>query len=362
MPKQEKPSHSEQEHQVLNVLTLVVVVLGVIGSVYAYFGYQDADLIAVDRLVRYNLGFTGEFVLTIRKCCLLFCISAAVIAVGALAGLYGVKQNSKPITCVYNVSLILVGLFMFFIGVHAHGRQATVEPIISRQIADFCRAPVFIRLTQNLQCPDSAGMAALAAGQVVLCSDTCQERAELLNKQGEGCLLLMGLCNDWEYTSSPSGDATGFVPPIFMRGGVQESVCARACDHDLNCYGYAFNTVDSACYIKSNNMTRYTSPTWTNGGVVNAMTEVQIKGDNGVKVAFQTYGSSVARFMISLGVALVIVAALTWCILYNQNVNKPGKPSALQVFRSLCCCGAGENEFREKLPFNDPDTDGSISG
>jgi len=92
------------------------------------------------------------------------------------------------------------------------------------------------------------------------------------------------------------------------------------------------------------------------------MTEVKIKGKNGVLSAFETYGVNVARFMISLGIALVLVAALTWCILYNQNINRPGKPTAGHVFRNLCCCGAGDNEFRQKLPFDESESDGSASG
>merc|ERR1711865_1019868 len=123
-----------------------------------------------------------------------------------------------------------------------------------------------------------------------------------------------------------------------------------------------YNANDRNCYIKSDNTTRYTSPEWTPNGVVNAMTVVKIKGGNGVLSAFETYGANIARVMITLGIVLVLVAALTWCILYNQNINRPGKPTAGQVFRNLCCWGAGDNEFREKLPFDDPETDGSISG
>lgn len=353
MPFTKKEDPSSGDHKQLVLFTGIVVFLAIVALVVSVFACQDPGLITVDRLARYDLGFQGAWVFTIKKCCEFAAIAAVFIALLAGIGLVGARQNNKQLTCVYNVGLIIFSIVMFGLGVHSLGRQSVMQPIIDRQVADFCKEPTFIRLTQQLDCANTAGPLAVAAGATPsLCGQACKNRVETLSHTGEGCALLEGLCNNFLYSEHPDNVIPAeFQNPYYSAGLAvvpDATRCERKCDHDLLCIGFRFD--QSNCVIKSANQTRYVAPSWTSVDTFGAAgSTINIKDENAVLWSFQNYGYGVAWILIVLGVVLCIMWALTMRILYNQNINKPGKPNAHQVGLMLCCPCCGGDDYKEPL-------------
>merc|ERR1711939_967374 len=119
-----------------------------------------------DKIVKFNLGVDGGFVLTVHKYMIVLIVIGFVAILSSIGGAYGAQNQHKGLTCQYLLVTAVLGTSMLFLGVHALNRQVEVESIVNGQIQDICKKDDYLRYTQNLECPDAPATPKMECGEV----------------------------------------------------------------------------------------------------------------------------------------------------------------------------------------------------
>lgn len=307
------------------------------------------NMIAVD--TSFETGEEGALSPSTFLPWLLVCTIAGIVA--AVFGCAGVAPRNKPgCLSTHLLMMLILGVVFLVISVTCSQFESTMEPIIARQVVEFCGPTTYPTYADRLNCSSQP------LNVVSPCGADCEARINLIRTMGrcsflDGVAGVGGLCRDYFFFSVGSGSClvNGLVPPTFTGTKATIQECEAACAGMTSCSAFSFTHTTTTCVVVSNlppadvsftpstvaNTTAAIAPI---GAAVGRSADVCFRKGN-PNIVYDAYNdvfamASVCYMTAALMFAAAIVGAIyTFTIATGQTAGS--KKGLDAILKKMCC-------------------------
>jgi len=368
MAKIELDEDDHQESNVSAYLAFLVALAGIILIIVSIVALLSDALWAVDRLVKFNASFENSMPpITTRRIFALLIVAGSFIIVAALIGIIGAKSRVRILLSIYVITAFCFSMLAVVGSIQAIQRRNTVEPMIIRQVNDFCNGTTYKRLFMNLGCSG----ANLYAEPLPACNVFCQSRVQTLERL-DGCKVLPMLCKHFEYQQLSSTECANMLAQsssmMIAKYHQSEDACRDHCDQNVLCDRFMF--LDSSagvnpygCFLNGGSPTNQLFQDWIRiqpSQAINPATDLSYarcfsRTESIVSTEFRSEGVRLAVFTLIVSVTLVLSLIYTCCQMYNVSMKRDRQPNGCELAGMVFCpcCTQGLYEKYNSVELSD---------
>merc|ERR1740117_560614 len=147
--------------------------------------------------------------------------------------------------------MLILGAVFLGISISCSQFEDTMEPVIGRQVGEFCGPATYPTYADRLNCSTQP------LNVVSPCGADCESRIDLVRGMGrcsflDGVAGVGGLCSNYKFSSVGLGSCvvSGLIPPAFTAVKANLEECEIACRSTTSCS--AFSYTGTTCSLVSN--------------------------------------------------------------------------------------------------------------
>jgi len=351
-------------------ISCLSILCGVLTYIVSDAATKDEAVQTVDHLVKLDMGYESRFVFTTSNIFNALRVGSLFVVTSGLIGIYAALTRRKGCVALTGVSSTLFGIVMVFAGVQALLRRNIVEPLVARQVNDFCNASTYIRLVMNIQCPWAPAM---YMQEVPACGPICKHRVDML-RQLEGCSLLLTLCKHGVYQEQDTDSCEAIIGqqdgPVMYAANYSQgygdgdltSSCRLSCDEDIVCSGFLYKPEQEGrpaqCLLSSGLPVRHPYPEWMaverrqvafylyNFSSSPILTRCYSRTHPVVLERFVEFGRTLALATSALGIVLLVNSFISCFFLHDLHVRRKGRTNAAGICCMMVCpCCYGDRRY-----------------
>lgn len=350
--------HEESAETKAGICTSILALTSALAMIWACrLALSSRAIRTVDHLVEYNamwLGATSDGweeiadeipVFTTQRIVQSLLVCSYVIVLASILGVAGALLRRKGLVCTYVILASCLSVVVLVGAAQIWQTRLLATPLLTQQVLELCNTTTYVELTTSLGCPLRRPY---LPSEVVPCDEACAFRVASLQRL-DGCTELPMLCKRFTYQRLPPAlclDAANRSDTAYeyVRGKLRFDACRAECDIDIGCDTFVHKPSE-ACILLSGLASQHSTTTWhalrkeslaqrvPRGWEQRCYRRVEPM----VLRVFTEHGRKLATATSVLGAMMFLSTACTWLLMYNVNINRKGKPTAVELGLMMMC-------------------------